>query len=198
VCCERQDHLSGAALPVERGTSADGPGIERQGKAAPCCCGRICGSGSVIGSHFRRTSACSTSASGTDSCSTDARGTGACDADRGRRLSLRWTPVLLSDEVLRRGEVFSGQLPRREDGWQQGWKPLRKAMVQSLSGGAPCSRSHAMRQYSQAKVVWLDCLTDVLARATLMFASAVAWRVLRHRELTCIHCGASFGVAREM
>jgi hypothetical protein len=124
-----------------------------------------------------------------------------------------------------------------------------------------------MRRYPQAKVIWLDCLTDLLARATLMFASAVlvlaifwapvlvpwfrallfvslglavvnvglayshrcplclkrptmqglavfhaetakkagllggsavAWRVLRHRELTCIHCGASFEVAREM
>jgi hypothetical protein len=53
---------------------------------------------------------------GSTAATTPPRGSGACANGPVQRLQLRWAAILLSDAVMRRGQVLPRQMPRRQDG----------------------------------------------------------------------------------
>lgn len=105
---EGNRHLSTGALPIGSSSPrSHDRRTERCAEEASCCCPIRCFSKSC------RSCPCATSAV--------------------QQLPLRWTTVLLSNEVLRRSKVLPRQLPWHQDGWRQERNSLREAMVLPLA-----------------------------------------------------------------
>ena len=68
---------------------------------------------------------------------------------------MRWPGALFTDDILRRGQVFSAQLPEYKNGRRRGWNSLRGTVVLALMqacrrGVAPSLRSPYASRSAQA------------------------------------------------